>query len=302
MWRDDAKAPDRTRATPCTGCATWAPRRSRRSCGRRRSASPTRRCARPRGGWAMAPPRRCWCGSPSDELGIVTDADVRAAVAGGAVSLRAPVRGIARSPVPTVPARQLAIEAAVDMVAAGAEHLVVVDGGRVVRDAVGGRPARARRAQPDRAAPHDPSARPTRTRSCAPPVELRDAVSAADACGRAAAGARPGAQPPARRDRRPADRLLDPPARAGAACRGPGWISAAPPAASSRSPPIRTTRSPTRPPSRTRRTAVDALLRAARLGRQRRPGPLRDRARQQRRARRQAAVADVRRRLAADVR
>jgi CBS domain-containing protein len=65
------------------------------------------------------------------ELGIVTDADVRAAVADGAVSLDQPVRGIARSPVPTVPARQLAVEAAVDMVAAGAEHLVVLDGDQV---------------------------------------------------------------------------------------------------------------------------------------------------------------------------
>ncbi len=66
-----------------------------------------------------------------DELGIVTDADVRAAVADGAMSFDRPVRGIARSPVPTVPAAQLAVEAAVDMLAAGAEHFVVLDGGQV---------------------------------------------------------------------------------------------------------------------------------------------------------------------------
>ena len=62
-----------------------------------------------------------------DQLGIVTDGDVRASVTGGEVGLDAPVRTIARTPVPTVPAAQLAVEAAVDMVAAGAEHLAVTD-------------------------------------------------------------------------------------------------------------------------------------------------------------------------------
>ena len=65
------------------------------------------------------------------ELGIVTDADVRAAVADGAASFDQPVSEVARSPVPTVPARQLAVEAAVDMIAAGSEHLVVLDGDQV---------------------------------------------------------------------------------------------------------------------------------------------------------------------------
>ncbi|MGZ4216628.1 MAG: putative nucleotidyltransferase substrate binding domain-containing protein [Solirubrobacteraceae bacterium] len=62
-----------------------------------------------------------------DRLGILTDADVRASVTGGEIALDAPVRTIARTPVPTVPAAQLAVEAAVDMVATGAEHLAVTD-------------------------------------------------------------------------------------------------------------------------------------------------------------------------------
>lgn len=64
-------------------------------------------------------------------LGIVTDADVRAAVAADGISPDAPLRGLARTPAPTVPMRQLAIEATVDMLAAGVEHMVVVDGDRV---------------------------------------------------------------------------------------------------------------------------------------------------------------------------
>ncbi len=64
-------------------------------------------------------------------LGIVTDADVRAAVAADGASPDAPLRGLARTPAPTVPMRQLAIEATVDMLAAGVEHMVVVDGDRV---------------------------------------------------------------------------------------------------------------------------------------------------------------------------
>jgi CBS domain-containing protein len=64
-------------------------------------------------------------------LGIVTDADVRARVAGDGLSLDAPVRELARAPVPTVPVGQLAVEATVDMLAAGVEHVAVTDGGRV---------------------------------------------------------------------------------------------------------------------------------------------------------------------------
>jgi CBS domain-containing protein len=63
----------------------------------------------------------------ADQLGIVTDADVRASVTSGDHDLDAPVRAIARTPVPTVRAEELAVEAAVDMVAAGAEHLAVTD-------------------------------------------------------------------------------------------------------------------------------------------------------------------------------
>jgi CBS domain-containing protein len=66
-----------------------------------------------------------------DRLGILTDASVRAAVAVDGVSLDAPVRRAARCPVPTVPVDQLAIEATVEMLAAGAEHLAVLDGDRV---------------------------------------------------------------------------------------------------------------------------------------------------------------------------
>jgi len=68
---------------------------------------------------------------PGDQLGIVTDADVRALVAGGTIGLDAPVRELARSPVMTVPVHQLAVEATVDMLAAGVEHVPVIDSGKV---------------------------------------------------------------------------------------------------------------------------------------------------------------------------
>jgi len=63
-----------------------------------------------------------------DQLGILSDASVRAALAVEGVPLDAPARSAARSPVPTVPPTQLAVEATVEMLAAGAEHLAVVDG------------------------------------------------------------------------------------------------------------------------------------------------------------------------------
>lgn len=62
-----------------------------------------------------------------DELGIVSDAEVRAHVAAGDGSPDTPVLAIARSPVPTVPVSQLAVEATVDMLAAGVDHVVVAD-------------------------------------------------------------------------------------------------------------------------------------------------------------------------------
>ena len=64
-------------------------------------------------------------------LGILSDAGVRAAIAVDGVPLDAPARVAARSPVPTVPPTQLAIEATVEMLAAGSEHLVVIDGGEI---------------------------------------------------------------------------------------------------------------------------------------------------------------------------
>jgi CBS domain-containing protein len=69
--------------------------------------------------------------SGPDGLAIVGDAEVRAALADGRTTLETPLRALARTRVPTVPAGQLAIEATVDMLAAGAEHLAVVEAGRV---------------------------------------------------------------------------------------------------------------------------------------------------------------------------
>jgi CBS domain-containing protein len=66
-----------------------------------------------------------------EQLGLVSDAEVRAALATEGGTLDAPVRAVARTPVPTVPAGQLAIEATVDMLAAGTEHVAVLDDGRV---------------------------------------------------------------------------------------------------------------------------------------------------------------------------
>ena len=68
---------------------------------------------------------------PDETIGILTDADVRAAVADGRFSAESPAQEFARAPAPTVPVRQLAIEATVDMLAAGVEHMAVLDGGRV---------------------------------------------------------------------------------------------------------------------------------------------------------------------------
>ncbi|HEY5316680.1 MAG TPA: putative nucleotidyltransferase substrate binding domain-containing protein, partial [Solirubrobacteraceae bacterium] len=65
------------------------------------------------------------------ELGIVSDADIRACVAEGELDYDAPVASLARSPVPTVPAAQLAVEATVDMLAASASHMAVLDGERI---------------------------------------------------------------------------------------------------------------------------------------------------------------------------
>ncbi len=68
---------------------------------------------------------------PDGGLGIVTDAEVRAFVAANGAALDAPLRAALRAPAPTVPVGQLAVEATVDMLAAGSEHVAVLDGGRV---------------------------------------------------------------------------------------------------------------------------------------------------------------------------
>jgi CBS domain-containing protein len=64
------------------------------------------------------------------KLALVTDAAVRAWVASGPGDGEAPVAAIAR-PARTVPVEQLAVEATVDMLAAGVEHVAVLDGERV---------------------------------------------------------------------------------------------------------------------------------------------------------------------------
>jgi CBS domain-containing protein len=65
-----------------------------------------------------------------ESLGVLTDGAVRSAVAEG-IPLDAPVRRVARSPIATVPPEQLSIEATVEMLASGGEHLAVVEGGRI---------------------------------------------------------------------------------------------------------------------------------------------------------------------------
>jgi CBS domain-containing protein len=66
-------------------------------------------------------------------LGIVTDAELRARVVAGGVPIDEPVAQIARVPVTSVPADMLAIDATIDMLDAGDDHLVVVDdGGRPI--------------------------------------------------------------------------------------------------------------------------------------------------------------------------
>jgi CBS domain-containing protein len=66
-----------------------------------------------------------------EQLAILTDAELREWIAGGHADGQAPVSAIARSPVATVPVGQLAVEATVDMLAAGVEHMAVLDGQRV---------------------------------------------------------------------------------------------------------------------------------------------------------------------------
>ena len=68
-----------------------------------------------------------------DGLGIVTDVDLRDKVVVGGVSPDAPVSAIMTTPVKTLPADLLAPEASIEMMAAGVNHLPVVDAaGQVV--------------------------------------------------------------------------------------------------------------------------------------------------------------------------
>jgi CBS domain-containing protein len=70
---------------------------------------------------------------PDERTGIITDAEIRAALArngGGALADRAAAE-VARVPAPTIPVGQLAVEATVDMLAAGSEHAAVLDGGEI---------------------------------------------------------------------------------------------------------------------------------------------------------------------------
>ncbi|MHB8693239.1 MAG: putative nucleotidyltransferase substrate binding domain-containing protein [Solirubrobacteraceae bacterium] len=68
---------------------------------------------------------------PDQQLGIVTDAEVRAGLAANRDVFDRAAAEIARVPVATVPVGQLAVEATVDLLAAGAEHAAVLDGDQV---------------------------------------------------------------------------------------------------------------------------------------------------------------------------
>jgi len=68
---------------------------------------------------------------PGEGLALLTDASLREWVASGRGDVEAPVGSVARAPATTVPAGQLAVEATVDMLAAGVEHVAVLDGERV---------------------------------------------------------------------------------------------------------------------------------------------------------------------------
>ena len=225
---------------------------------------------------------------------------VRSAVAVDGVPLDAPVRTAARDPVPTVPPGSW----------------------RSRRRSRCSRPARApgrrrRRADVrDRWRPTDLLGLDARS-----PIALRhvllgasdedalvraggsdpEAVPAAGAGRRPTARARPRAQPPARHRGGAADRLLDRRARPGAGClelARPGQRGAARVHAGLRPGQRAGLRRSGDPEPRRRSTATSRS--SAR--RQRRPGPMRHRPGQQRRAGRQPPVADVQARVAGDVR
>lgn len=70
-------------------------------------------------------------GEQPGTIAILADAELRAYLARADGSLEAPARAAARTPVPTVPVGQLAVEATVDLLASGSEHLVVLDRGEL---------------------------------------------------------------------------------------------------------------------------------------------------------------------------
>jgi CBS domain-containing protein len=65
-------------------------------------------------------------------LAMITDAEIRAALDGGTLDLDAPVSTVWRHPAPAVPLRRLAVEAAVEMLAAHSDCVAVTDDDRVV--------------------------------------------------------------------------------------------------------------------------------------------------------------------------
>ncbi len=67
-----------------------------------------------------------------ERIGIVTDADLRSKVVAGDVGVAAPVSTVIRAPVHTVPPDQLVIDAVVDMLDGGLDHVVVADARRNV--------------------------------------------------------------------------------------------------------------------------------------------------------------------------
>lgn len=66
----------------------------------------------------------------AEQLGIITDADVRTGLIQRGLDRQAPAALFARAPAPYIPAGQLAIEAAVDMLAAAVDCVAVLEHGR----------------------------------------------------------------------------------------------------------------------------------------------------------------------------
>ena len=226
-------------------------------------------------------------------LRIVTDADLREHVVGRRGPARE--RRVARSPARRCASTRdrLAVDAVVDMLEAGVDHLVVEDRRGVrARDRLGDRPDGLRDLEPVRAAPRR-AARARRGRAG------RASPAGCGACSSAllAAGLPPldiGRVLTLQLDslRTAADRLRARRATGRRRSSGRGSCSAAPRGASSRSAPTRRTRSPTPTPTATRpSTPTSSASRSDVNAGLERCGFV---ARPQRRARAQRAVADER--------